>query len=94
MYIISSIFSLSKYLRNDNIGHLVTPNQKNIYGAAQALIAIVYGIIQGIIAVASLLATMVILENGRDPQWYMSGISNMYNSFHFKLIGQPTTYLE
>ena len=34
------------------------PNQKNVYGAALALIAIMYGIMQGIIAVASLLATI------------------------------------
>ena len=38
----------------------VLPNQKNIYGAALALIAIMYGIMQGIIAVASLLATMAL----------------------------------
>ena len=44
------------------------PNQKNIYGAALALIAIMYGIMQGIIAVASLLATMALYGNGRDPQ--------------------------
>ena len=44
------------------------PNQKNIYGAALALIAIMYGIMQGIIAVASLLATLALYGNGRDPQ--------------------------
>ena len=44
------------------------PNQKNIYGAALALIAIMYGITQGIIAVASLLATMALYGNGTDPQ--------------------------
>ena len=44
------------------------PNQKNIYGAALALIAIMYGIMQGIIAVASLWATMALYGNGRDPQ--------------------------
>ena len=44
------------------------PNQKNIYGAALALIAIMYGIMQGIIAVASLLATMALYGNGKDPQ--------------------------
>ena len=38
------------------------PNQKNIYGAALALISIMYRIMQGIIAVASLLATMALLE--------------------------------
>ena len=43
-------------------------NQKNIYGAALALIAIMYGIMQGIIAVASLLATMALYGNGKDPQ--------------------------
>ena len=42
------------------------PNQKNIYGAALALIAIMSGIMQGIIAVASLLATMALYGNGRD----------------------------
>ena len=40
------------------------PNQKNINGAALALIAIKYGIMQGIIAVASLLATMALYGNG------------------------------
>ena len=45
------------------------PNQKNIYGAALALIAIMYGSMQGIIAVASLLATMHNPGNGMDPQW-------------------------
>ena len=45
-----------------------TPNQKNIYGAALALIAIMYGIMQVIIAVASLLATMALYGNDRDPQ--------------------------
>ena len=44
------------------------PNQKNIYGAALALIAIMYGIMQGIIAIASLLATMALYGNGKDPQ--------------------------
>ena len=44
------------------------PNRKNIYGAALALIAIMYGIMQGIIAVASILATMALYGNGRDPQ--------------------------
>ena len=44
------------------------PNQKNICGAALALIAIMYGIMQGIIAAASLLATMALYRNGRDPQ--------------------------
>ena len=44
------------------------PNQKNIYGAALALIAIMYGIMQNIIAVASLLATMALYGNGKDPQ--------------------------
>ena len=44
------------------------PNQKNIYGAALALIAIMYGSMQGIIAVASLLATMHNPGNGMDPQ--------------------------
>ena len=46
----------------------VTPNQKNIYGAALAFIAIMYGIIKVIIAVASLLATIPIPGNGRNPQ--------------------------
>ena len=43
-----------------NFGNHITkrPNQKNIYGVALALIAIMYGIMQGIIAVASLLSTM------------------------------------
>ena len=50
------------------IGKIKSPNQKNIYGAALALIAIMYGIKQGIIAVASLLATMALYGNGRDPQ--------------------------
>ena len=45
------------------------PYQKNIYGAALALIAIIYGIMQGIIAVACLLATMHNPGNGMDPQW-------------------------
>ena len=44
------------------------PNQRNIYGAALALIAIMYDITQGIIAVASLLATMALYGNGTDPQ--------------------------
>ena len=44
------------------------PNQKNIYGAELALIAIMYGSMQGIIAVASLLATMHNPGNGMDPQ--------------------------
>ena len=44
------------------------PNQKNIYDTALALIAIMYGIMQGIIAIASLLATMALYGNGRDPQ--------------------------
>ena len=44
------------------------PNQKNIYDAPLALIAIMYGSMQGIIAVASLLATMALYGNGRDPQ--------------------------
>ena len=44
------------------------PYQKNIYGAALALIAIMYGIMQGIIAVTSLLATMHNPGNGMDPQ--------------------------
>ena len=44
------------------------PSQKNIYGAALALIAIMHGIMQGIIAVASLLSTMALYGNGRDPQ--------------------------
>ena len=50
--------------------YLVTagPNQKNIYGAALALIAIMYGSMQGIIAVTSLLATMHNPGNGMDPQ--------------------------
>ena len=49
--------------------HNVQPsNQKNIYGAALALIAIMCGIMHGIIAVASLLATMALYGNGRDPQ--------------------------
>ena len=69
------------------------PNQKNIYGAALALIAIMYGIMQGIIAVASLLATMAIYGNGRDLQWYMSGIHNMCYSYHCSLIGRSTIYL-
>ena len=43
------------------------PNQKNIYDAAMALIAILYGIMQGIIAVASILAAMAHFGNGRDP---------------------------
>ena len=47
---------------------VASPNQKNIYGAALALIAIVYGSMQGIIAVASLLATMHIPGIGMDPQ--------------------------
>ena len=47
---------------------LLLPNQKNIYGAALALIAIMYGSMQGMIAVASLLATMALNGNGRDPQ--------------------------
>ena len=50
------------------LGKWLDPNQKNIYGAALALIAIMYGIMQGIIAVASLLATMALYGNGRDPQ--------------------------
>ena len=48
---------------------LSDPYQKNIYGAALALIAIMYGIMQGIITVASLLATMHNPGNGMDPQW-------------------------
>ena len=44
------------------------PNQKNIYGAALVLIAIMYGSMQGIIAVASLLATMHNPGNAMDPQ--------------------------
>ena len=44
------------------------PIRKNIYGAALALIAIMYSIMQGIIAVASLLATMALYGNGKDPQ--------------------------
>ena len=44
------------------------PNQKNIYDAALALIAIMYGSMQGIIAVASLLATKHNPGNGIDPQ--------------------------
>ena len=43
-------------------------NQKNIYGAALDLIAVMYGIMQGIIAVASILAAMALYGNGRDPQ--------------------------
>ena len=46
----------------------VVPNQKNIYGAALALIAFMNGIMQGIIAVASYLPTMALYGNGRDPQ--------------------------
>ena len=69
------------------------PNQKNIYGAALALIAIMYVIMQGIIAVASLLATMALYGNGRDPQRCMSGIDNTYYSYHCGLIGQSTVYL-
>ena len=46
----------------------VDPNQKNIYGAALSLIAVMYGIMQGIIAVVSLLATMHNHGNGMDPQ--------------------------
>ena len=53
------------------------PNQKNIYCAALALIAIMYGITQGIIAVASLLATMALSVNDRNPQECMSGVHNM-----------------
>ena len=56
-----------KYTQRD-LNRLEIPNQKNIYGAALALIAIMYGIMQGITAVASLLATMALYGNGRDPQ--------------------------
>ena len=49
-------------------GVMVVPNQKNIYVVALALIAIMYGSMQGIIAVASLLATMHNPGNGMDPQ--------------------------
>ena len=42
---------------------LSLPNHKNIYGPALALIAIKYGIIKGIIAVASLFSTMAIPRN-------------------------------
>ena len=45
---------------------MLHPNQKNIYGAALAFIEIMYGIMQGIIAVASLLATMALYGNGGD----------------------------
>ena len=68
------------------------PNQKNIYGAALALIAIMYGSVKGIIAVASLLATMAIPGNGRGPQWCMFGIPDMYYSYHCCLASQPYTY--
>ena len=51
-----------------NAAKIECPNQKNIYGAALALIAIMYGSMQGIIAVASLLATMHNPGNGMDPQ--------------------------
>ena len=44
------------------------PNQKNIYGAALDSIAIMYGIMQGTIAVAFLLVTMALYGNGMDPQ--------------------------
>ena len=57
--------------RRRSLGSMFTktnPNQKNIYGAALALIAIMYGSMQGIIAVASLLATMHNPGNGMDPQ--------------------------
>ena len=47
------------------------PNQKNIYGAALALIAIMYGSMQGIVAVASILATMALCGNCRDPHAVM-----------------------
>ena len=69
------------------------PNKKNIYGATLALIAIMNGIMQSIIAVASLLATMALYGNSRDPQWCMSGIPNMYYSYLCSLIGQSTIYL-
>ena len=72
---------------------LLLPNQKNIYGAGLALNAIMYDIMQGIIAVASLLATIALYGNGSDPQWCMSGIHNMYYSYHCSLIGQSTIYL-
>ena len=60
-FTVSYVFVGSSFL-------VVIPNQKNIYGAALALIAIMYGIMQGIIAVASILATMALYGNGRDPQ--------------------------
>ena len=72
--------------------NMQVPNQKNIYDAALALIAIMYGIMQGIIAVASLFATMTLYRNGRDPQWCMSGIHTMYYSYHCSLIGQSPNY--
>ena len=39
-------------------GEILLPNQKNIYGLALALIAIIQGITHGIIAVASPLVTI------------------------------------
>ena len=87
------MFSIPTFLASQPITYgRHDPNQKNIYDAALALIAIMYGIMQGIIAVASLLATMALYGNGRDPQWCMSGIHNMYYSYHCSLIGQSTIY--
>ena len=57
------------------------PNQKNIYGASLALIAILYGIIG-----------IMFPGNGKDQQWYMSGIPDKCNSYHYSnLAYQPYT---
>ena len=70
MYIIFSrihVFICPVTFLPQTAGMSAIPNQKNIYGAALALIAIMYGSMQGIIAVASLLATMHNPGNGMDP---------------------------
>ena len=89
----NSFWKRTKFVPKDNITLRPLPNQKNIYGAALALIAIMYGIMQGIIGVPSLLATMALYGNGRDPQWCKSGIHNMYYSYHWSPIDQSTIYL-
>ena len=79
-------FFIGIFVSRGSVRDTANPNQKNIYGAALALIAIMYGIIQGIIAVASLVETGYSWK-WQWSEWYMSGIQNKCSSYHYSLIG-------
>ena len=72
---------------------LATQSEKYLWCSAGFDCNYVWHYARHYIAVSSLLATMALYGNGRDPQWYMSGIHNMHYSYHCSLIGQSTIYL-